>query len=58
MELLYARILEFLEPKDLDKGVSARGENQNYCIAGTLIMAKARVAPTKTESGLDIGEKY
>jgi hypothetical protein len=27
-----------------------KGEDQNYCIAVTLIMAKARVAPTKTES--------
>ncbi len=49
---VYARILELLEPKDLDKGIIARGENQNHCIAVTLITAKARVAPTKTESDI------
>ncbi len=38
------------EPNDLDNGVTARGENQNHCIAVTLITAKARVTPTKTES--------
>ncbi len=47
---VYARILEMREPKDLDNGVTARGENQNLCIAVTLITAKARVAPTKTRS--------
>ena len=47
---VYARILEMREPNDLDNGVTARGENQNHCIAVTLITAKARVAPTKTES--------
>jgi hypothetical protein len=47
---VYARILQLQEPTDLDKGVTARGENQNHCIAVTLITAKARIAPTKTES--------
>ncbi len=47
---VYARIYEMQEPNDLDKGVTAMGENQNHCIAVTLTMAKARVAPTKTES--------
>jgi hypothetical protein len=47
---LYARILEMREPNDLDNGVTARGENQNHCIAVTLITAKARVTPTNTES--------
>jgi hypothetical protein len=47
---VYARVLEMREPNDLDNGVTARGEDQNHCIAVTLIMAKARVAPTKTES--------
>ncbi len=44
---VYDRILEMREPKDLDKGVTTRRENQNHCIAVTLITAKARVAPTK-----------
>ena len=47
---VYARILEKPEANDLDSGVTARGENQNHCIAVTLITAKARVTPTKTES--------
>ncbi len=47
---VYARVLEMREPNDLVNGVTARGEDQNHCIAVTLIMAKARVAPTKTES--------
>ena len=38
------------EPYDHDDGVTARGEDQNNCIAVTLITAKAKVAPTKTES--------
>ncbi len=38
---VHARILEMREPKDLDKGVTARGENQNDCIAVTLITSKA-----------------
>ncbi len=45
-----ARILEISNSDDLDNGVTARGENQNHCIAVTLITAKARVTPTKTES--------
>ncbi len=40
---VYARILEKPEANDLDNGVTARGENQNHCIAVTLITAKARV---------------
>ena len=47
---VYARILQMREPNDLDRSVTARGEDQNHCIAVTLITAKARVAPTKTES--------
>jgi hypothetical protein len=38
-----------MDSDDLDNGVTARGENQNHCIAETLISAKARVIPTKTE---------
>jgi predicted membrane protein len=34
--------------------VSLQGGNQNHCIAVTLIIAKARVAPTKTESIIHI----
>jgi hypothetical protein len=47
---VYARILEMSDSDDLDNGVTARGENQNHCIAETLNTAKARVTPTKTES--------
>ncbi len=47
---VYARILVFLYPKNIDKVVFAKGEYQNHCIAVTLIMAKARLAQTKTES--------
>ncbi len=47
---VYARILEISNSDNLDNGVTARGENQNHCVAVTLITAKARVTPTKTES--------
>ncbi len=30
VDTLYARILGMREPKDVDKGVTARGENQNF----------------------------
>jgi Pao retrotransposon peptidase len=44
-------ILEFLEHNNLNiTEVTAREKDQNHCIAVTLITAKARVAPTKTES--------
>jgi len=46
---VYAQILKMLDSDDLDNGVTARGENQNHCIAETLISAKARVTPLKTE---------
>ncbi len=44
---VYARTLEMPETNDLDTSVDARGENQNHCIAVTLIAVKARVTPTK-----------
>ena len=47
---VYARILEIPDTNDLNKGVTARGDNQIHGIAVTLITMKARVTPTKTES--------
>ncbi len=44
---VYARTLEMPETNDLDNSVTARGENQNHCIAVTLITVKARVTPNK-----------
>ncbi len=55
---MYARILNKLEVDDFNESdVIARGENhdqghQGQVVAVTLITAKARVTPTKTESGL------
>ncbi len=50
---LYARILSHPEVDGLiERSVFAREENHDQCqvIAETLITAKARVTPTKTES--------
>jgi hypothetical protein len=39
---VYARILGMREPKDFDKGVTARGENQNFFVKISLSLASKR----------------